>query len=287
MAAATLPAKRGNLHQYDPLDPDLKIIGLDTKDGPEHELYDERVFLPLDEAMVLNIMAIGVKEPITLRKRPEGRLDVVDGRGRLRAAREAQKRLRKLGEDPLYIPALFEDGDEVHVQGVMISLNEIRRDDNVVVKAEKCLRLLARNGNDIKAAALRFGVTTAAVKNWVKMASLASKVKKAVAAGEISASAAAELHGLEKEDQIAKLDKLVATAKASGKKRASTASAKKAAGKSAGVPKRVLVKLVDDEELSSKIEPEVAFGIKLAIGAHVPGETTKLGKLLVQAGYKY
>lgn len=287
MAAALMPAKRGNLHHYDPNEP--KIIGLDTKDGPDHELYDERIDLPVDESMVLNIMAIGVKEPIVLRKGPEGRVEVVDGRSRLRAAREANKRLKKLGEEPLYVAGVFESGDEVHLQGVMISLNEIRRDDNTVVKATKCLRLLGRNGNDIKAAAERFGVTTAAIKNWIKIGELTPKVKAAVAKGDISASAAAELHGLEKEEQVAKLEKLLAGAKVApnGKrKKATTASAKKAAGKATGVPKRVLVKLVEDEDLSAKLEPETVFGLKLALG-HVPPEGSKLGKILVQAGYKY
>lgn len=286
-AAAIMPAKRGNLHQYDPNEP--VIIGLDTKDGPEHELYDERIHLPLVEATVLNIMAIGVKEPIVLRKCAEGRVEVVDGRGRLRHAREANKRLKKLGEELVYVSAVFENGDDVHVQGVMIALNEHRQDDNVVLKAEKCMRLLARNGNDYKAAANHFNVTTAAVKNWVKMASLPSKVKKAVANGDISASAAAELHGLEKEEQVAQLDKLLAgaTPKKNGKRKVTTSSAKKAAGKVTGVPKRVLVKLVDDEDLSAKLEPETVFGIRLALGSHIPGETSKLGKLLVQAGYKY
>jgi len=285
MAQTLMPVKRGNLLQFDPNEP--FVIGVDTKDGPEHELWDERIRLPLEEPMILNIMAFGVKETITLRKGPEARYEVVDGRRRVMHAREANKRLKKQGEPLLYVPATVESGDEVHVSGVAISLNEIRRDDDTIVKAEKCIRLLARNGNDIKAAALAFGVTTAAIKNWIKVAELTPRVKKAVSAGEISASAASELHGLEKEEQIAKLDKLVNHAKANGKKKASTSSAKKEAGKRIGPTKRVLLKLVGDEELSSKVEPEVIFGIKLALGEHLPGETSKLGKLLVQAGYKY
>lgn len=286
MAAATLPAKRGNLYQYDPNEP--TIIGLDTKDGPEHELWDERIKLPLDESMVVNIMAIGVKESCLLRhNKAAGRYEVVDGRRRIMHAREANKRLKKAGEELVYVPAMLESGDETHMAGVAISLNEIRRDDDTLTKAEKCMRLLQRNGNDHKAAAIRFGVSVAAIKNWAKVAELSPKVKKAVAAGEISASAAAELHGLEKEAQVAKLQKLVAHAKATGKKKATTSSAKKEAGKKTTVPKRVLLKLVGDEELSSSVPPEVIFGIKLALGTHVPGETTKLGKLLVQAGFKY
>lgn len=285
MAAATMPAKRGNLYQFDPKEP--VIIGLDTKDGPEHELWDERIKLPLDESMVLNIMAIGVKETCLLRhNKAAGRYEVVDGRRRMMHAREANKRLKRAGEELVYVPCMLEAGDETHMQGVAISLNEIRKDDDTLVKAEKCMRLLQRNGNDYKAAAIRFGVSVAAIKNWAKVAELTPKVKKAVAAGEISASAAAELHGLEREAQVAKLDKLISHAKANGRKKATTASAKKEAGKRTSVPKRVLLKLVQDEDLSSGVEPEVIFGIKLALGVHLPPEGSKLGKLLAKAGFK-
>lgn len=285
MAAALMPAKRGNLYQLDPNEP--YIIGLDTKDGPEHELWDERIKLPLEESMIVNIMAIGVKETCLVRhNKAQGRYEVVDGRRRIMHAREANKRLKKAGEELVYVPCMLEAGDEAHMAGVAISLNEIRKDDSTLVKAEKCMRLLQRNGNDHKAAAIRFGVSVAAIKNWAKVAELTPKVKKAVASGEISASAAAELHGLEKEEQIAKLDKLVGVAKATGKKKATTSSAKKEAGKRTSVPKRVLLKIVQDEELSSGVEPEVIFGIKLALGVHVPPEGSKLGKLLAKAGFK-
>lgn len=285
MAAALMPAKRGNLYHFDPNEP--YIIGVDTKDGPEHELWDERIKLPLDESMVVNIMAIGVKETCLLRhNKAAERYEVVDGRRRIMHAREANKRLKKAGEELVYVPCMLEAGDEAHMAGVAISLNEIRKDDNTLVKAEKCMRLLQRNGNDYKAAAIRFGVSVAAIKNWAKVAELPAPVKKAVRDGEISASAAAELHGLEKEQAVAKLAKLVGTAKATGKKKATTASAKKEAGKRTAVPKRVLLKLVKDEDLSSGVEPEVIFGIKLALGVHLPPEGSKLGKILAKAGFK-
>lgn len=285
MAAALMPAKRGNLYQLDPNEP--YIIGLDTEDGPEHELWDERIKLPLDESMVQNIMAIGVKEPCVIRhNKAAGRYELVDGRRRIVHAREANKRLKKAGEELVYVPCTLEAGDEIHMAGVAISLNEIRKDDDTLVKAEKCMRLLQRNGGDHKAAAIRFGVSVTAIKNWEKLSQLTPKVKKAVAAGSISASAAAELYGLEKEAQTAKLDKLVAQAKASGRKKATTSSAKKETGKRIAVPKRVLLKLVQDEDLSSSVEPEVIFGIKLALGVHLPPESSKLGRLLAKAGFK-
>lgn len=279
-------AKRGNLWGFDPSD--LVIIGVDTKDGPEHELYDERAFLPLDEAMIVNMMAIGVKQSVTIRKNPaDNSAEVVDGRRRVLHAREANKRLKKQGEPEISVPCILEHGSEEHMQETAISLNEIRYNDPMMVKVAKCERLLARNNNDYAAAARAFGVTTAAIKNWVKVSELTPKVKKAIDQGVISPSAAAQLHGLEKEAQIAELDKLTEGAKKAGKKKATTKSAKKAAGKKTPIGRRVLMKLISDEELSAKVEPEIIFGIKLALGESIPEPNSKFGKLLEKAGHTF
>lgn len=277
-------AKRASLLQFDPNE--LIIIGLDTKDGQDHELWDERIKLPLEESMVVNIMALGVKETVTVRKGPKG-YEVVNGRRRVLHTREANRRLKKAGEPLVRVPALVEVGDETHMERLTISLNEIRKDDDTLVKAEKCIRLLQRNGRDYRDAAVIFGVSVAAVKQWEKIAELTPKVKKAVSAGEISASAAAELHGLPKEGQIAQLDKLISGAKASGKKKTTTAKARQLAGRRVSVPKRVLLRLLNDEDLSAGISADVAIGIKLALGTYVPPLTSKLGRLLAQAGYKH
>lgn len=274
----------GRLYRFDPND--LIVIGLDTKDGPEHELWDERIKLPLEEPMVVNIMSLGVKETVTVRQGEKG-YEVVNGRRRVLHAREANKRLKSQGEPLVKVPATVEVGDDVHMEKLTISLNEIRRDDDTLVKAEKCMRLLHRNGGDYKDAARVFGVSVAAIKNWSKLAELAPKVKRAVAAGEISASAAAELHGVSKDSQVAKLDKLMSSAKAGGGKKATVTRVKKAAGRRVAVPKRVLLKLVDDEDLSTALHAEMISGIKLALGVFTPPETTKLGKVLMQAGFKY
>ena len=50
-----------------------------------HPLYDERIHLPIDEGMVLNIKELGVLEPIIVWKDPEtGLTCVVVGRQRVR-----------------------------------------------------------------------------------------------------------------------------------------------------------------------------------------------------------
>lgn len=284
MGSQAFKAKRGNLWQFDPND--LVIIGLDTKHGPEHELWDERTSLPLEEETVINMMAIGVIQTVTIRK-VDGQAEVVDGRRRVLHAREANKRLTALGESLIAVPCALEHGDEVHMEGVAIALNEHRVDDNVITKAQKAVRLLGRNGGDTKAAANHFNVTTTTIKNWTKLVELAPKVRKAVERGDISASAATQLHGMGREEQAKQLEAITADAKKAGKKRPTTKAAKSKAGKTTMPGKRVLMKLITDEELADKLDPAMVHGIKLALGEHLPGATSKMGKLLAKAGYTY
>lgn len=286
-------AKRRTMWSFNPKD--VVVIGLDTKDGPEHELYDERILLPLDEAMVLNIMALGVREPVVVRKGVKGRPEVVDGRRRAVHAREANRRLAKAGEPLVRLYGVAEEGDETYFAKVAISLNEIRHDDPLMTKVDKCQRLLQRNGNDIREAAVVFGVTRQAIKQWIRVGGLAKKVKAAVSRGEISASAAAQLSELTREDQVKQLDKLLAANGKDGgakdgngkKKKVNAAAVKRATGRKMPVGKRVLMKLINDEALSAPMHAEMILGMKIALGEHIPDRESKLGKLLEKVGYRY
>ena len=103
---------RGNLWSIDPNE--LCIIGgnvlseeehgpLDTADGPEHDLFDERVSEALTEEFVNSIDAHGVDTPILIVRveNPDtGDVTavVIAGRKRVRAARVVNKRRKKRGE---------------------------------------------------------------------------------------------------------------------------------------------------------------------------------------------
>lgn len=76
-----------------------------------HPLYDERINLPIDEGMVLNIKELGVLEPIIVWKDPENGLTcVVVGRQRVRHTLEANKLLLKEGKSPLLVPGVVKRG---------------------------------------------------------------------------------------------------------------------------------------------------------------------------------
>lgn len=189
-------------------DPDKLVIVTDKA----HPLYDERVNLPLDEAMVLNIMVHGVCEPIIVRLNGEENgvplVEVVDGRQRVFCAREANKRLKKEGKEAIRVPATYKRADAGALMGVMISTNEHRRDDGPMVRAQKLQRYMAM-GKTEEEAAITFGVTRTTISNMLKLLELHPKVQDAVEKGVVPATIAKELHTLPQEKQPEALQKMI------------------------------------------------------------------------------
>src|SRR5210317_1175692 len=119
-----IDGRRINSFALDPYK--LTIVGHDTDDGPEHPLYDERIKLPLEQSMIANFRALGVKNPIRVHKTSDGKLIVVDGRRRVLHAREANRQLAREGEPELEVPVLQEKGSNEDLEMTSISLNEHR-----------------------------------------------------------------------------------------------------------------------------------------------------------------
>ena len=110
-----------------------------------HLLYDERINLPIDEGMVLNIKELGVLEPIIVWKDPEiGLTCVVAGRQRVKHTLEANKLLLKEGKDPLLVPGVVKRGSANQMAKYMVSENEIRRPDTPLGRAKKMSDALDR-----------------------------------------------------------------------------------------------------------------------------------------------
>lgn len=264
------------------LDPDeVVIIGLDTKDGPEHPRYDERVNLPLKEETVLNFMTIGVHTPIVVCKTDNG-VEVDDGRRRVLHAREANKRLRALGEQPIVLLALPKRGDDAFHQTLGVVLNEHREDDGILEKITKAKRLYDRLGGDQDAlhkVAGAFGVTGNAVKGWLKIDELPASVKNAVKQGILSAHAASKLHGLDKEERDAKLEELKESHASTGKRATASQAAKgtqndkshkRPSGKRLTVLADNLTEYIDEDvdpqEQGNSYFDGILLGIKIALG---------------------
>lgn len=174
---------------------------------PKHPLYDERINLPLDEAMVLNVMANGVTIPLIVRKDGE-EVWVVDGRQRRAWALEANKRLAKQGSELIEVPCKVEKGDDADMFGLTISLNECRKADSVVVKAKKVARYLAM-GRTEEDAAIRFGVSVSTIQNRLSFLELDLGVRGLVEKGALSATRALELAELPRHEQLERAKEIV------------------------------------------------------------------------------
>lgn len=187
-------------------DPDSLTLVTDTASP----LYDPRVHLPLSEPMVLNIMALGVIQAITVAKNPEtGVVEVVVGRQRVKAAREANKRLRAKGCEPIQVPAIPRRDKGASLTDTMVSENELRESDTPIGRAEKMARLLkyGRTNEDL---AVIFGCGLATVRNTLALLDAPAAVRDAVEAGEINVTHAKQMAKLPPEVQREKVKELKA-----------------------------------------------------------------------------
>lgn len=193
------------------LDPDtIWISGIDDNetDAVTHdETRGANGTRQVTESMILNVKKFGILQPIRVRK--DGQYYVaVDGRGRILAAREANRRLQDEGNPLIKIPAVLELGNDDHVLGVMISANEHRQDDTPMGRARKLQKLLARGYSDEECAVI-FGVELQTIGTWKPLLDLDDSVQKAIDDGKLSAFAATPLAALPRKEQKAQLAELV------------------------------------------------------------------------------
>ena len=171
---------------------------------PSHELFDERALEPVKESLVADIMARGQLQPITVRKNGV-EYEVVAGRQRTKAAREANKRLEQEGKTPIRVRTIIERGDEADMFGVMVLENELRQDNTPLAKAKLAQRLLDM-GKPEDWVAMTFGVHKQTLRTYLSLLDLCTPVKNAVERGELSATAASKMSKLHHDEQKQMLD---------------------------------------------------------------------------------
>jgi len=255
------------------IDPDELVLVEDTNS----ELYDERTAWALDESMVLNIMTYGVIQSVTVRRNGD-KLEVVDGRQRVKHAREANKRLRKEGSITHKVPCIVRHDDQVKIMGVMVSANAQRKGDELMTKAAKMQRMLA-HGMSIEEVANSHKCTVNTVKNYTLLLDCNKDVQKAVSDGRITADVAKKVAKLPKTEQSAVLEKLMAEGATKGKRaKRALANATGTEDGSAALSKKEQQKLLDALKGTAKAtkgseEVGLAEGIKLL--EHVLGLRAK------------
>lgn len=199
----------GTRRSYFVFDPhEVVIIGIDTKDGPEHPLFDaESNAHPAekDEPNIANVRTFGVLKPI-LFDRDGDRIIVVDGRTRVRWARCAAKIQRAAGEEVLVVPGIPKRGDGAMLYGISRAANTHRPDDSPMSQARNAQRLIDMGRSEAEAA-VAFGVTLPTMRQWLSLLALDPKVQRAVERG-MAISAATPLAKLSRSEQVTKLAQL-------------------------------------------------------------------------------
>ena len=200
MGKSAIEAKRGTIFHVEP-----ETLTLIT--DKSHPLYDPRVDKPLLESFVINIKNRGVRLNVRARKLGD-QIIVVDGRQRVRAAIEANKRLKADGLKPLLVPLVITTGDDKDLFNESVFLNEQRQDDDPFEKANKCKRMLDM-GYSPDDAAESFGVNVLTIKNWMKVYELDNSVIAAIKSGKINMSSGIQLADLPVAEQRDALTKLI------------------------------------------------------------------------------
>ena len=215
---------RANAFRFDP----DKLILVTDKTDP---LYDPRVDLPVNEALVLNIMKRGVIKPLVVVTRKSDKAPIVlDGKQRTKAAREASKRFVEAGEPAITVLCIQRTGNAEELNGVSIAANEFAQVDSPVTRGARALRML-NLGAEVEDIAQDFGVKPSAVKSWLELQECSKVLQRAVDAGDISVSAAIKLGKLPENDQATALESLMEENKAAGRTgKVTTRQAKKATG---------------------------------------------------------
>ncbi|RQR68971.1 hypothetical protein DIE11_34135 [Burkholderia sp. Bp9012] len=197
---------KGNALDFDP---DKLMLVID----PAHPLFDERVHWPVDESMVRNIMFQGVIQPIEVTKDPDtGEVQVVTGRQRVKAAREANRRLIDRGDSPITVPGIVRRlarNERASVLSAAIaSENAIRQQETPLSMAAKMARQLRmRSEDDV---AILFGCNVQTVRATVALLDCCEDVQKAVDTGQINVTHARTLGKLEPAEQRAKVKVVIA-----------------------------------------------------------------------------
>lgn len=156
-----------------------------------------------DEALAelsASIAQLGVIQPITLRRRADGRYTIISGERRWRASQMA-------GLESL--PAYIRDVDDENMHTMALVENIQRQDLNAIEIALGMKRLVEECGLTQEAMADRVGKKRSTVSNYMRLLNLPSEVQLALKEGLISMGHAKAIASMEDAQQLKALKKCI------------------------------------------------------------------------------
>ncbi|MBE6203589.1 MAG: ParB/RepB/Spo0J family partition protein [Rikenellaceae bacterium] len=147
-----------------------------------------------------SIAQLGLIQPITLRRRADGKYTIISGERRWRAAQMA-------GLETL--PAYIREVDDENLHAMALVENIQRQDLNAIEIAISMQRLIEECGLTQEAMADKVGKKRSTVSNYLRLLSLPSEVQLALKEGLVTVGHAKAIAGIAPEQQLKVLKKCV------------------------------------------------------------------------------
>ena len=239
--------------------PMAEMTEVDIKDIEPNPTQPRRNFdqEALDE-LATSIAQLGVIQPITLKRRADGKYIIISGERRWRAAQQAG--LERL-------PAYIRDVDDENLHAMARVENIQRENLNAIEIALGMQRLIEECGLTQEAMAEKVGKKRSTVSNYMRLLSLPSEMQLALKEGIISMGHAKALATLDYEDQIKALKRCV-------RKGLSVRQAEELARKMAEAPKRATS---DDEEEYPESYSRLVMELERVLSDNISIKRTKSG----------
>lgn len=210
MATIAGAESRGDLHRFDP---NRLVIVTDTGNVLCQEVRNRT---PTPEWLVCSIMALGVTTPIQVRRGPkidgEFTYEVVVGRQRVKAAREANKRLVKAGREPVLIKVEVVQGTDEDMLALIRSEN-VRVDMSPLERAETAQLSVSRGVSVTKVINDSFRGSKADYERHMALLACHPSVVAAIEDGRLAVKVVDTFTELTRDDQEVLLERMVSEGK--------------------------------------------------------------------------
>jgi ParB family chromosome partitioning protein len=181
--------------------PMSEMAEIAIKDIEPNPLQPRRTF---DEEalqeLAASISQLGVIQPITLRRRSDGKYTIISGERRWRASQIA-------GLETL--PAYIREVDDENLHAMALVENIQRQDLNAIEIALGMQRLIEECGLTQEAMADKVGKKRSTVSNYLRLLSLPSEVQLALKEGLVTAGHAKAIAGMDSSEQVKALKKCI------------------------------------------------------------------------------
>lgn len=152
------------------------------------------------EELADSIATLGLIQPITVRREPDGKYIIISGERRWRASKLAGRKT---------IPAYIREADDKELHEMALVENIQRQDLNAMEIAISLQRLIDECGVTQETVAQRVGKKRSTVANYLRLMQMCPEVQAALKAGQITMGHAKAIAGAPEESQPSLVKKVI------------------------------------------------------------------------------